>query len=655
MTDTARLARTQLADSGQRLQLLTLLLAILLLATAVRFHRLGEQSLWYDEGVAYAHSQRTLPELIPLLQRNVHLPAYFALLGWWEDLTGSSEFAMRALSTLFSSLSVAWTYALGKRLYHPIAGIAAAALVALNSFSIYYAQEARMYAMLAAIAGAGIWLFAGFLRSHSASEAVSKRWRSILGLGLVNALGIYTHVAYALVILAQVVLAVIWLGGSWRDDGLSRHLSVCFRRLLSSYFLANLLTLVLFAPWLPVSLKQVIAQPNLSQTIGAEQIIRLLQSYFAFGNTFEQSPGNMDVVVYCFLLFGLLPSKGQRAWWNLLAPVVWVLVSVVIYLYLGLTTRYLRFLLPAQLAFALWIGRGVWILWTRDTWYRQLWLRAISRLAAAIAVGVLLLTLFGGLGRLYHGREFQRDDVRGLVAQIEGQLGENDAVLVSAAGFQEVLRYYYRSDAPVYGLPTSADDETTRRQVLDIIAGHDRLHAIFYGAAEQDPGQVVETTLNMNAFEVSDNWVDDLRYVQFVRAAPLQPATQVNLWFGDEITLRSYALSAVEVKAGDVLQVQMVWAAKETPNQRYKVFVQLLNADGVLVAQRDSEPAGGSLATNTWASGGSSVDNHALMLPADLPAGDYVLIAGLYDINDASARLPVAGKTYVELSTIEVD
>ena len=151
----------------RRALILSLVIVILLLATALRFHRLGAQSLWYDEGVAYAHSLRTLPELIPLLQRNVHVPAYFTLLGWWQDLTGSSEFALRMLSALFSVISIAWTYALGARLFHPIAGLSAAALVALNSFSIYYAQEARMYAMLAAIAGASMWLFVGALRGST--------------------------------------------------------------------------------------------------------------------------------------------------------------------------------------------------------------------------------------------------------------------------------------------------------------------------------------------------------------------------------------------------------------------------------------------------------------------------------------------------------
>ena len=147
--------------------------------------------------------------MIPLLQNNVHVPAYFTLLGWWQDLTGSSEFALRLLSALFSILSVAWTFALGARLFHPLAGLAAAALVALNSFSIYYAQEARMYAMLSAIAAASMWLFVGLLRRRSSNADDRGGRAQLLGLGLVNALGMYTHVAYALVMLTQVALAAL--------------------------------------------------------------------------------------------------------------------------------------------------------------------------------------------------------------------------------------------------------------------------------------------------------------------------------------------------------------------------------------------------------------------------------------------------------------
>ena len=634
---------------SSKLLFIVILIAILLLAAALRFHRSGEQSLWYDEGVAYAHSLRSLPELIPLLQRNVHVPAYFALLGWWQDLTGSSEFALRSLSALFSIAGVAWTYALGKRLFHPTAGLAAAALVALNSFSIYYAQEARMYAMLTAIAGASMWLFIGLMRRLPPPQ---HRWQAVIAFGLVNTLGIYTHIAYALVIVTQSCLALAWL---LFTCGNRRREASKGMRLLLQFCLANFVTLLLFAPWLPVSLRQIFSQPNLSQPIAIDQLLRLLQGNFAFGITFEQSAGNLGFVVVFLLLFGLLPAVGRRSAWHLLLPVAWILISAAIYLYLGLTTRYLRFLLPAQLAFALWLGRGVWLLSSRQVRERHMVLRMMPKLAALIALGVLLLALIKGLDALYDGSEFRRDNIRGLVAQIEGDLGENDALLVSAAGLQEVLSYYYAGDAPVYALPTTADDEQTRSQVREIIAAHQHLHVILYGAAEQDPNRIVETTLNTEAFEISDGWVDDLRYVQYNSPLPLSEPQPTDLAFGTEITLRSFALSSDTLAAGDALQVRLVWSAREKLSQRYKVFLQLLNADGALVAQRDSEPSAGSSPTTAWPPDVRIVDNHALLIPPELPAGAYTLIAGLYDVNDAKARLPVAGNTFVELGTFMVD
>ena len=626
--------------------LTAILLALLLLASALRFHRLGEQSLWYDEGVAFAHSLRTLPELIPHLQRNVHVPAYFALLGWWQDLTGSSEFALRALSALFSVTTVAWTYALGRRLAHPMAGLAAAILVALNSFSIYYAQEARMYAMLAAVAGASMWLFAGWLRSR---PPPSGRRSSAIALGMVNALGLYTHVAYALVIAAQVALAALWLGGQmlqeWRSYGAVR----CSQPRLAHVVLAYSLTALLFLPWLPTALPQLSSQPNLSQSIAAAEFLPQLLGALALGVTYEWGAGILAVPISLLLIFGLRPRAGHRDA-RLPLPLVWLLVSVGIYLYLELTTRYLRFLLPTQLAVALWLGQGAWMLWRLEILGRRPLQRALSRLVAAAALGALLLHQIAGLNALYHGADFQRDDVRGLVARIESDLHADDAIVVSAAGFSEVFGYYYRGAAPVYGLPASSDASATRAQVLEIIAAHRRLHVVFYGAEEQDPDRIVETTLNREAFEISDGWVDDMRYAQYHGGAVPVLQREAGFLFGDSITLASYALGASEVTAGDVLPAQLTWRTNAALDRRYKVFLQLLDADGVLVAQRDSEPAGGSATTTAWPAGEAIVDNHALQIPPDLPVGEYTLIAGLYDISDPSARLPVAGGTYLVLS-----
>lgn len=642
---------------------LLLMLGLLVLASAVRFHRLGEQSLWYDEGVAYNHALRTLPELIPLLQRNVHVPAYFTLLGLWEDLAGASEFALRSLSVYFSLISVALAYLLGRYLFHPVAGLAAAAFVSLNTFSIYYAAEARMYAMLTAVAAGSMLLFVVFLgalcRSAPSCSPSRSRRRCIFALGLINALGLYTHVVFALIMLTQLVMALLWFGASWGSERQATTSAPTTGRTLLDYLFANALTLLLFSPWISTAVSQVFAQPNVAAPVALDRLLREIQGAFAFGLTFEWSMGSMAFLVYFFLLFGLIsPGTRARALWNMLLPPVWVLLSLGIYLALGLGARYLRFLLPAQLAFALWMGRGVWILWTRQTRARHVALRNLPKLAALAAAAGLLLAQYGGLPILYHHADFQRDDIRGLARQIEDELNEGDALIVSAAGLAEVLGYYYRADAPVYGLPLTADDDVTRAQVSEIIAAQERLHVIFYGAAEQDPEGLVEATLNQNAFEISDVWVGDLRYVQYVSPADFAPAQPLNARFGEDITLVSVALSAQAAqernRPGDVLQVQFTWIAAAALETRYKVFLQLLDDEGFLVAQRDSEPGGGLAKTVGWQPGAPVIDKHALLLPKDLSPGVYQLIAGLYDSDDASARLLVAEGDYLELARIRV-
>ncbi len=655
MINGSRLAPGRGADQWLRLLSAGLILAILLLATALRFQRLGEQSLWYDEGVAYAHSLRTLPELIEILPRNVHVPAYFTLLGWWQDVTGSSEFALRALSALCSILSVAWTYALGRRLYHPLAGLSAAALLTLNSFNIYYAQEARMYAMLTAVAGASMWLFVGWLRNQATRGKRRVPRKRMVALGLVNALGIYSHYAYALIVLTQVALAAFWLCFTYLSQRPAERLSPPIWQRLLRLLMPYLLTMVLFLPWLPIALSQLGHKLSFTELQPASQVQYQTLGYIAIGSAIEANVGLVTVAAGLFLLFGLKPSTSRkRDWWSDCLPAAWALLSLAGYLVVGLADSFLRFLLPTQLAFALWAGRGVWLLW-RSRIGRGLWLlRQIPRAAAAMALTVCFIALLRGLEDLSHHPDFRRDDMRGLARRMESDLQPGDAVIVSALGLKELLGYYYQAGAPVFGLPTVADDDITKAQVLEIIAAHNRLHVIFYGADQQDPNLVIETTLNNHAFEISDRWVDDLRYARYETMSTLGELMAAGQALGDSIVLQAYALGADVVSAGDALTVQLVWSTRAALSQRYKVFLQLLDAQGRLAAQRDSEPAGGSAMTNTWPVAEAIVDNHALQIPSDLPAGDYSLIAGLYDIKDPMARLPVAGGAYINLATVTV-
>ncbi len=661
------------------------MLVVLLLAAAARFHRLDAQSLWYDEGITAAHTARNLTELIPLLQVNVHTPAYFVLLAGWTDAAGDSEFALRLPSALFSILSVALAYALGARLYGSLAGVAAAALVALNSFSIGYAQEARMYAMLTAIAGASMCLFIRILSGRD------RRARTIVVFGLVNALGVYTQVVFALVMLGQALLSGLWLlesllrfspslpptgqgeaspssvpptgqgeastGYPLRPDGEGLReglpsMSTRFYtpgardvwRVLIDYALANCLAVLLFLPWLPHSLQQVFSRPNRAQVVPSDEVLQIIAGHFAFGSNYALDMGLAWLAFCPLLLAALLPLGARRGWWRLLLPLAWLGISVVPYVSLDLTTRYLRFLLPAQLALALLLGRGVWVMWHLLP----------ARLAAALALGGVLLTMLAGLDNFYHHSDFQRDDMRGLVQEIEDDLRPDDGIIFSAPGLVDLLDYYYRGSAPTHAAPSTRDDDAIRSEVGDIIKMHDRLHVILYGAREQDPRQVVEDTLNRQAYEISDRWVGDLRYLRYAGPGDLDEPISTDWSFGGAITLQAYALSSPVLSAGDSILARLTWSARQPVNIRYKIALQLLDAAGVLVAQRDSEPAGGAEPTTGWQPGELIVDQHALDIPSDLPAGEYRLILSLYDSADPFSRLPVADADHVELSEIRV-
>jgi hypothetical protein len=145
-----------------------------------------------------------------------------------------------------------------------------------------------------------------------------------------------------------------------------------------------------------------------------------------------------------------------------------------------------------------------------------------------------------------------------------------------------------------------------------------------------------------------------VRFAEYVTPVTMPDAKPIHKLFGDSIMLERAAINGRIFRPGDVVQVRLEWTTDAALDKRYKVFVQLLNAGGVLVAQRDSEPAGGSQPTTTWQINTIINDQHGLALPSDLTPGEYQIIIGLYDPDHPDQRLPVAGKTYVTLDYIAV-
>ncbi|HID86513.1 MAG TPA: hypothetical protein EYP55_03935, partial [Anaerolineae bacterium] len=147
-----------------------IVLALLILALALRFYRLDAQSLWYDEGTSVALAGRSLATITRHAAADIHPPFYYYLLHLWVIPFGTSEAAVRALSALAGTALVALTFLLGRRLFGTTAGLVAALLSALSPFQVYYSQETRMYILVALLGALSVYLFLGMVDRETGKQ-----------------------------------------------------------------------------------------------------------------------------------------------------------------------------------------------------------------------------------------------------------------------------------------------------------------------------------------------------------------------------------------------------------------------------------------------------------------------------------------------------
>jgi len=92
-------------------------------------------------------------------------------------------------------------------------------------------------------------------------------------------------------------------------------------------------------------------------------------------------------------------------------------------------------------------------------------------------------------------------------------------------------------------------------------------------------------------------------------------------------------------------EVTLIWQAEAATETAYTVFVQLIAADGRLLAQSDAQPVSGTRPTTGWVTGEYLTDVHTLTWNITDYSGDAYLIAGFYDAANNFQRVPAADGT----------
>ena len=206
-------------------------LALMALTAFLRSRAIGA-GFWIDEGIAVGVASFPLAEIPTVLRQDGAPPLYYLLLSVWMDVIGRGEAETHALSLGFAILTVPAALWAGRSAFGARTGWMAAVVAAVHPFLTYYAQETRMYALVALLT-----LLLGAVFVHA---FVDRRRGWLPAFAGLIALLLYTHNWSLFVVVGAVAaLAPVWQASEERR-GLLRDAAMGFGG-----------AALLYAPWVP--------------------------------------------------------------------------------------------------------------------------------------------------------------------------------------------------------------------------------------------------------------------------------------------------------------------------------------------------------------------------------------------------------------------
>jgi 4-amino-4-deoxy-L-arabinose transferase-like glycosyltransferase len=122
---------------------------------------------------------------------------------------------------------------------------------------------------------------------------------------------------------------------------------------------------------------------------------------------------------------------------------------------------------------------------------------------------------------------------------------------------------------------------------------------------------------------------------------PVNPPTYpAEVVYGHAIELVGTSLDLAHAQPGGALHIDLNWRALTPIAEDWTLSIGLLDADGQLAAQADGMPDG--YPTSAWVADVVFTDQRTVLLPDDLPPGDYRLYTTWYRLDDGQ-RLPPEG------------
>ncbi|MBI3360925.1 MAG: glycosyltransferase family 39 protein [Chloroflexi bacterium] len=634
--------------------------AILIVAFALRLYHLDFRALWWDEGLSLFFARLGFFENAAYAVRlaDIDPPFYRLILGAWASVCGSSAFATRAFSVYAGLITVAATLRLARDWGGWQTALIAGGLAAASPMLVYYSQEAKAYSLVAACGTLSIILWLRMLSSRR--ERLG--WWMAYGLLLAIPLGAHYITIFLIAVQAGWTALVVSRqahraasqssvvnhpppGG--QPTVIGRPRSIVTRL---AYFTAALaLAAAAQVPFWALTFSKTSAAVR-GETGVFTGLRGPVEFFGAHAMEFAVGPGAGTEGTH-----GNEGTEGNGYWGAAAALLAMALVGLFCkppapsshisgfpyfpYFLLSLIAfpllagfafnNYLEFFFPRFLLysvppFLLLAAAGLGGLLRRSTTWRVIGLA----LAAIVAANWVL-----NLARHYANPGDPSEDWRPVAAGLRGHTQANDAAIYVWAWMPGYLHAYLPpSPEPEYYLGFYTP-EALAPELAAIAAGHSRVWLLDYRIDQFDVRNAAGRWLGERSALVYDQWFGNAHVALFLPAdrLPAPAADAPTAEFANGLKLRWSPVHA-SARPGDAIGVHLEWTAPpERIARRHTVFLHGLAADGSLAFGRDSEPVNGLRPTDAWTSNETVRDPRGVLLPTDLPPGDYTLEIGLYD------------------------
>lgn len=232
--------------------------------------------------------------------------------------------------------------------------------------------------------------------------------------------------------------------------------------------------------------------------------------------------------------------------------------------------------------------------------------------------------------------DYPAEYITGLAEQLSARNRPGDVILITPPELLATFVAHYDGPADVVLAP---EDSTAWAEWVEaaVLPGHyDRVFLVLGDPAAGHGSDVARLWLGEQGFWAANEWSGSIQLLVYGlagydlgRPATAPTAKSGAVWAG-QLELTGYDLPARSWQPGDVLPLTLFWHRRTTPQADYAVFIHLYAPDGRLLAQSDSAPAAGARPTSGWLAGETIVDRHGLLLPDNLPDGEYTLVMGTY-------------------------